>query len=533
MSMKKPRSEQTPTPRPRLPERKTVDISRRQMLLGLGGATLALPFMPSLLRAQVGDPEFTRAPRLFWLTTDHGGAFESSMFPSTSLLTEHSNLFSDHPIASGTLAATMEGSDAVVSPILRAPASVLTSSLVSKMNVLYGLDASFYIAHNTGLHLGNFARNNGDGADGVAVQSSPRPTIDQIMAWSSSFYPDLSNIRERTMIMGDQQVSWNYSDPVARSGTIANVRGYSSSRGLFDAIFVPPATGGTPQRAPLVDRVLESYRRLRDGNRRLSSADRQRLEDHMARIAELERKLTATASCGDVTRPTDDAGNHRGPVEQDAIAYGKLFADVALTAFMCGTSRIGVLTLGATGNFVGFGGEWHGDVAHQWQLPDRQALLVQSYQLMFSNVFAQLASALDVEEAPGMTYLDNSLLVWSQENGMSAHNAVSIPVITFGSAAGFLRTGLFVDYRRTGHSDSSYNPGAGGTQYLGVLYNQWLATVLQAMRIPPTEFERWGHRGYGVPYVSMQGGLPWAPHYGNTSSRYFQMASDVLPVIGA
>ena len=200
---------------------------------------------------------------------------------------------------------------------------------------------------------------------------------------------------------------------------------------------------------------------------------------------------------------------------------------------MCGTSRIGVLTLGATGNFAGFGSEWHPDVAHQWLVPERQALLVHSYQSMFANVFAPLASQLDVEEAPGMTYLDNSLLVWTQESGMETHNAVSIPVITFGSAAGFLRTGLFVDYRRTGYPESASPATAGGTQHMGLLYNQWLATVLQAMRVSPSEFERWGHRGYGVPFVSRMGGLPWVSHYGTTDSRYFQMASNVLPLLGA
>ena len=75
--------------------------------------------------------------------------------------------------------------------MLRAPSSALTAALVAKMNVLCGLDVPFYIAHNTGLHLGNYARNDGNGGDGKAVQAFPRPTIDQIMAWSPSFYRDL------------------------------------------------------------------------------------------------------------------------------------------------------------------------------------------------------------------------------------------------------------------------------------------------------------------------------------------------------
>ena len=45
---------------------------------------------------------------------------------------------------------------------------------------------------------------------------------------------------------------------------------------------------------------------------------------------------------------------------------------------------------------------------------NRQALLVESYQRIFSSVLLDLAAKLDVEEAPGVTYLDNSLLVWTR-----------------------------------------------------------------------------------------------------------------------
>jgi hypothetical protein len=515
--------------------RPVIDITRRQLLVGLGGATLALPVLPSLLTktAYGQDPTYTRKPRLYWLCTDHGAAFESSMFPSAAMLTNKQALFADHQIASGALSSTVQGQTRAVSAILSADSSRLSEALVAKMNVLYGLDVPFYIAHNTGLHLGNYARNDGNGGDGAAVQSSPRPTIDQILAWSPSFYDDLSTVRERSMIMSSRPVSWNYSDPEQRGGSIDNVRGYDSSRALFDKIFVPEATGPAP-RPPVVDKVLESYKNLRNGSRRLSAADRQRLDDHMARIAELERKLDAKASCGDVAKPSDDASDHHGNTAEDAVAYGKLWNDVVAAAFVCGTSRIGVLGYGGTDRFVAYGGDWHQEVAHQWQLPDKQELIKRSYQQVFEGIFLDLAAKLDVEEAPGMTYLDNSLLVWSQESGMSTHDSVTIPVITFGSAAGFFKTGLLVDYRRVGNADSTFDPMAGGKQYLGLLYNQWLATVLQAMGVPPSDFERWGHKGYGVPFVSKESWTPpYAKHYGDTSSRYFSMASDVLPFLKA
>src|SRR6187401_2583585 len=111
--------------------RRVIDISRRQMLLGLAGTAVALPVLPSLLTrtAYAADPVFTRPPRLFWVTTEHGGAFEASMFPSTSLLTNSQALYSDHTVKSGALVPTTSGSDNVISPVLRAPSSTFSTKL--------------------------------------------------------------------------------------------------------------------------------------------------------------------------------------------------------------------------------------------------------------------------------------------------------------------------------------------------------------------------------------------------------------------
>jgi hypothetical protein len=525
--------------------RPVIDVTRRQLLMGIGGATLALPVLPSLLtKTAFGqDPTYTRKPRLFWVTTDHGGAFESSMFPDQNLLTGQTQLFSDHSVRHGALSGAVSGSNRMVSKVLSGSAARFSEALMAKMNVLYGLDVPFYIAHNTGLHLGNYARNNGDGNDGKAVQGDPRPTIDQLLAWSTSFYPDLGSIKERAMVMGSQQLSFNWSNPSSKSGNIENVRGTGSSRDLFERVFVasgtaPPTPEG-PARAPVVDKVLESYRSLRNGNRRLSAADKQRLDDHMDRLAELERKLNAAAPpiasgalCGAVQEPSADASSENGNNPTSATRWGQLFNDVVVAAFACGSSRIGVMGFGSTESLVSYNGDWHHDVAHLWQNAEPQALLVNSYQRFFEGVFLDLAAKLEVEEAPGMTYLDNSLLVWSQESGMETHGTVSVPVVTFGSAAGFFKTGQFVDYRRT--SGSSFDPGAGNDQYCGLLYGQWLATVMRSMGLAPAEWEQWDHKGYGVPFLTQESWTPpYRQHYENTSSRYFTMASDALPVITA
>jgi hypothetical protein len=473
-----------------------IQHNRRQFLRGAGGFVLALPWLPSLLPRTAQAQSFQALPRFVAIASPHGAVLGTNFFPSDSLLTESQALYSDHNVRRGTLATTQSGGRASLSKVLNASSSALSDSVLSRINVLRGLDIPFYIAHNTGGHLGNFARSDNNPPFPFI------PTIDQIMAWSPSFYKDLGAIKQRSMHIATDGISWNYSNPQAKTGNVQSIPTSFSSKELFDSIFVPPATQQT-QRVPVVDRVLDNYRQLRAGAfgdaKRLSAADRQRLDDHLARLAELERRVNVVASCGSVTAPSKNvdrnspgAGNGSTNVA-GSIEYYKVFNDVVAAAFMCGTSRI--CTMYTMELFTAYAGDWHQDVAHQASNPERQALLVESYQHVFENVFLDLANKLNIEEADGKTYLDNTLMTWSQESGESTHDPVGLQVVTAGGAAGFLKTGSFVDFRGT-NSNRKWRE-----QFTGLLYNQWLATMLQAMGVPPSEFESGGLKGYGSQYT--------------------------------
>jgi hypothetical protein len=514
---------------------KTIISNRRQVLRGAGGFTLGLPFLASLAtpRGAMGQAMPGRRRRFVAFTTNHGGIDGPNMYPDPASLTQRTEMFPGHAAAHGPLVRRMEGTDAVLSPVLRAPASALTDRLVGKMNFLRGLDIPFYIAHHTGGYLGNYARNDGNGADGRMLQGQHVVTIDQLLAWSPTFNSDLAGIRERLMLTGGRQgLSWSYSNPAARTGTIQEVRPEQSSRALFERIFVPPTTTPTPgprPRAPIVDRVIDNYRSLRNGNRRLSAADRQRLDDHMSRLAELQRRISVpsvpTASCNGVARPVEDAMAQNPTTGNPAKARRKaqLYNDVIAAAFICGTSRIAVHGIDDT--FSSFVGDWHQDVAHRHTMPPAQQLLVEGLRATFQSAVLDLAVKLDVEEAPGVTYLDNTLVMWSQESGVVTHDSPSIPVVTFGSAAGYFRTGQFVDYRRQTPEGRLMQSGK-WYEYVGLTYNRWLGTVLQSMGLPRTEYERNGVGGYGNPYVAAD--FARAYHAGVVAS-----AGEPLPIIKA
>lgn len=474
-------------------------VSRRHVLLGGGGFALALPILRSL---EPKDAEAVDAPiekRFVAFATDHGGVMESRMFPDEASLTEEQALYADHTVRRGDLVRTVAGERASVSTILSGPADRLTDRIVAQMNVLRGLDIPFFIAHHTGGHLGNYARNDANGEGGFEAQFHAMPTIDQLLAWSPSFYPDLALIKERSLILNEGRLSWNWSNPLTRSGEIQEVTGVSDPNEMFNRVFIPEVDPtAPPERPSVVDKVRASYKSLRESNRRLSALDRQRLDDHMDRLFELERRLAAgkvrRPACGEARAPEGDWAD---PRERHAALN-----DVIAAAFLCGTSRIAVVKVQES-SFVPHAGDWHQDVAHQFSGAEPQALLQQANQQAFEHAVLDLAYKLDVDDGSGRTILESSLIQWTQECGETTHESRSAPVVTFGSAGGQLRASNYCDFRKLGPA-GIVNRWGGDIGPSGLLHAQWLAMALRVMGVEPSEFQDIEHNapaGYGYDHV--------------------------------
>jgi hypothetical protein len=483
-----------------------VTRGRRQFLRGLGGTLLAIPFLPSLLPRGARAQPLARPKFFVNMSTPNGGAWNEQMFPDDSMLTE-SMTYAGRSIQRGALAAAESGGQSSLSTVLTAPTSRLTPRLLGKMNVIAGLDMPYALAHHTGGYLGNYARND----DASYGKGKAIPTLDQVMAYSPSFYPDLSGILTRSMHLGsnDSQrtVSWYWADPNAKAGGIIPIPGTSDSIGLFKKIFVAPPPGGSggATRTPVIDRVFENYQRLRQGNRRLSTADKQRLDDHLARLQEIQRRSKIVVSCSGVQPPTINAAPYwkGGPagVSNSTIAY-QLLNDVMVAAFLCGTSRIATIDADTrqgpftdyVGGFVGTT-DFHSLIHLTSQTNDiptaqqSQAKVYPAWQQFFQNAFLDLITKLDVDDGTGQTLLDNALVVWEQECSAITHEQASIPVVMAGGAGGALQTGYYIDYRNRAIARPFYNSGAKQTFNPGIVWNQWMGTKLQAMGVQPSEYE--------------------------------------------
>lgn len=466
--------------------------TRRTLLRGAGGVVVGLPYLSSLLPR---DVKAAVAPKRFVaLTTEHGGITAANMLPPASVANQRTMLW--HQVKHGSLVggATRSGGNTIVSPVLTGSSSVLTDKLLGKMNVLTGFDIPMYLGHQSGAHLGNYVR-----SDQGPQNLRPFPTIDQVMAYSSKFYPTLDGITKRSVVSGYnfRGISWGWSNPAAQSGTIQKAEVTTQTKDLFSQLFTgakTPTTTPAPAKRPLiVDRILSNYKTLRQSNRRLSPDDRRRLDDHVARLSELERRVggvgpgAVSASC-DTKAPSMEANlQSGGGIDGPTKAYG-LLNDVIAMAFACGTTRVAVYMVGQ--NFSDYQGDWHQSVAHQHTATGPQQILSTALGFAFRATSLDLAAKLDrFEDTPGVSLLDNSLVQWTQESGIFTHDTHAMTHVTFGGAGGYFKTGQFIDYR-SGLKD-------GYQQEHGIFHRQWLATALQAMGIPPQDFEYAGQPGYG------------------------------------
>src|SRR3954469_2605008 len=95
-------------------------ISRRQVLRGAGGFTLALPLLPSLLPRAFGDTTDAGPRRFVAVCSGHGGVTVSNMFPAGATLATKVNVVPGYDAWWGPLQPAISNGTASLSPVLSA-----------------------------------------------------------------------------------------------------------------------------------------------------------------------------------------------------------------------------------------------------------------------------------------------------------------------------------------------------------------------------------------------------------------------------
>ena len=363
------------------------------------------------------------------------------------------------------------------------------------------------------------------------------PTIDQVLAYSPKFYPTTPGLRSLHITQGVTN-SMSYSDLGIKGGAVQQLTARTNPRDAFNDVFGnmmgggggTGGAGGSSGPAPdrdrlLVDRVHQDYLTLR-ASPRLSAADKQLVDQYVNLVAELQAKLmpTQVMSCTRPAAPASMANNTKTD-PTDISTKWSLFLDIVTAAIMCDQTRI--VTIGVHKSLgpgpdstdptlVGHyhsedasGGTWHG-LAHDFANANSRRMLQGINSWIAANVFAALLAKLDVAEAGGKTYLDNSLVYWGNELGFN-HIAYSVPCIIAGSAGGFIKPGRYLDY--IDWTGKAYFAQENGNVIKGIPHNRLLVTLLQAMGLSPADYERDGKPGYGSTDTNGRDPSLWPVNY--------------------
>ena len=224
--------------------------------------------------------------------------------------------------------------------------------------------------------------------------------------------------------------------------------------------------------------------------KKVSAADRLRLEAHVEALRDLEAKthfVPPTGCDGGVvpsgyTMP-NSANGYRG-----LNVMADLMLDIMVRTLACGARRIvtlqDVLFDSPPFEFLPGGpitsSSWHVKVHNNYDNHNEPQL--QESFLYFAQVFDRLLSKLDaIVEPNGKTLLDNSVVVWLSEFGTGAtHDADNLPIVIAGGGQGRIGLGRHLERQATtndfftsllqafGVMDTSFGFGAAGLNHGGI-----------------------------------------------------------------
>lgn len=464
--------------------KKPKNIRRRSFLVGAGGATLAIPLLTSLTKSKTHAQDDVAAKNFisYRITNGH---FGHQWYPANEAVESAGGL---QPMAEGVIGTRLANLPGAMSPLLDAQFDPFRE----KMVLMRHLDRLDWANHNPMNGLLGYNSEN--------LPASPEnlpPSIDQIMA-QHAFGGEISPLN---LSLSWREISNSYT--IGPEGPV-RVPGLNAQQ-AFQQLFAEFELGedeASRRRGltrSVIDRVLPHYRSVR-GNRRLSRADRHRLEQHIEHMDALSVRLGSTR--GECVPPGEPVA---GRIQSEDVDRGaREQVDIGIAALRCGLTNIINFYLDPD---VLFTGEHHGvEGGHHGASHNSGDGAVQSifnaHQWHMRNI-ASFAAGLEATESGSATLLDQSMIlvnneIGSQSNGSGNqlgqydlnHASYDVQSLIIGSAGGALQTGNFLDYR-SGHERGRW------TRHIGMAYNQVFITAMLAMGLEPEHWEVGGVPGYG------------------------------------
>jgi hypothetical protein len=405
-----------------------LHLPRRTFLRGLG-ATVALPLLDAMLpafadrRAFAADP----APRRLVFVYVPNGIIMDRWTPRRA------------------------GRDFDLPPTL-AP----LSALKSEISILTGLD----LAPATASIAGDHARAAASFLTGAAAKPSESDLHAGVSAdqFAAAALPQPTRLRSIELSCEDASTTGNcdsgygcaYTSSISWNTATTPCPRETSPSGAFDRLFYGSGTRETPQerakrvayKKGVLDLVAADAQAL---GRRLGAGDRQKLDEYLTSVRELERRVVddnTQNQCGGDARPTDAVH----PYEE---RVGLMF-DVLALGLRCDVTRVASLMLArelSDHSYVSLGlSEGHHSLSHHDGDANKIAALASINRWHVERLAAFLAKLQSTSEGDG-NLLDHSMIVYG--SGISdgnTHSHGDLPILLAGRGGGALRQGQHLRY---------------------------------------------------------------------------------------
>lgn len=248
----------------------------------------------------------------------------------------------------------------------------------------------------------------------------------------------------------DAGYSCAYQVNISWAGPQSPVAKETNPRAVFDRLFgagvdTRPAAVREQERRrkkSILDAVKDDAARL---NARLGARDRQKIEEHLTGIRELERRLDddGAARCDTAAFLPEGAPVVDVNAPVDVTAYVQSLLDLMVIACRCDRTRVMTFMIGNGGSpraypFLGIEGQHHG-ISHR---PRLSASLEQIDIWEMQQLAHLLRGLASVDDGDGKTALDTSFVYAASElSDGNIHSRDNLPIVVAGRANGVVGPG--------------------------------------------------------------------------------------------
>jgi hypothetical protein len=438
--------------KPHVPSRRELaaqrhfEFSRRQFLKGVG-ACVALPMLESALTP--GVRAATTSPAVGGMAVTPSGAplrMAYVYFPNGA---HQQNWWPTGEGSSFTLAPTMQ------------PLAPLQGSF----QILGGLDHKNAAPGNDG--AGDHARANATFLTGARARKTDSTdievgiSVDQVVAQKVGHltrFPSLELTCDSVRKAGrcDSGYSCAYLYNLSWASPSTPMTPEPNPRLVFERLF---GAGSPAERQKnfdmrqasqrsLLDVVMEDARGLQ---RRLGRTDREKLDEYLTGVRELEQRIERAEKFGKLPDPHSDAPEGIPASSAGTTDYGQhmnLMFDLLAMAFETDSTRVATLLLAGDGTNYTFPQigipEGHHYCSHhrnQKELMDKVAQIDLYYMQHFARFLQRLDQKKDVD---GRSILQNSMIVYGCGNSDgNRHTHDNLPIVLAGGGGGTLTPGRY------------------------------------------------------------------------------------------